>query len=372
MTNPETVAGAAAAAAGEAAAAAAGAAAAPAGERCFVLFACCIPVRGARRSVVCDLQRQSWHLIPNGLYEILTERRGMTEAQIKDFYEHEYDREIDGYFAFLSRHELGFFTAEPELFPPLALEFETPSRITNAILDVDAASAHDYATIFRQLDDLGCRAVEVRCFSPRRLAELAALLAPARAGRLRSIDLVVAHTPELDGAGLAELVAAETRLNSVTIHSAPAARQETMGRAVQVDWLVQAIDSPACCGQVHPRLFAVNIDSFGEARRFNSCLNRKVAVDARGEIRNCPSLPRSYGNVRDTSLHAAVAQRDFAALWAINKDQIEVCKDCEFRYICTDCRAYVTDAEDRYSKPAKCGYNPYTAEWDQPPGKEMA
>ena len=372
MTSPEALAADAGGAAAAREAGVPGEAGMPAGERCFVLFACCIPVRGARRSVICDLQRQSWHFIPNGLYEILTERRGMTEARIKDFYGHEYDREIDGYFAFLSRHELGFFTAEPERFPPLALDFQTPSRITNAIVDVDAASEHDYAAIFRQLDDLGCRAVEVRCFSPLRLAEIGALLAPARTGRLRSIDLVVAHAAELDGPELAELVAADTRLNSVTIHSAPAPREETMGRAVQVSWLVQAIDSPSCCGQVHPRLFTTNIDSFSEARRFNSCLNRKVAVDARGEIRNCPSLPRSYGNVRDTSLHAAVAQRDFAALWAINKDQIEVCKDCEFRYVCTDCRAYLTDAEDRYSKPAKCGYNPYTAEWDQPPGKEMA
>jgi SPASM domain peptide maturase of grasp-with-spasm system len=367
MTSPDADAGGGAAAT---AVPAAGVPAAAAGERCFMLFACCIAVRGARRSVVCDLQRQSWHLIPNGLYEILTERRGMTVAAIKDFYQHEFDPEIDGYFEFLGKHELGFFTAEPELFPPLALDFQTPSRITNAIIDVDAASDHEYATIFRQLDDLGCRAVEVRCFAPRRLAELRALLAPARAGRLRSIDLVLAHTPELDGEGLAELVAAETRLNSVTIHSAPAPRQATMGRAVEVCWLTQAIDSPACCGQVHPRLFTTNIDSFSEARRYNSCLNRKVAVDARGEIRNCPSLPRSYGNLRDTSLHAAVAQRDFAALWAINKDQIEVCKDCEFRYICTDCRAYLSDAQDRYSKPAKCGYDPYTAEWKPQPGKE--
>jgi radical SAM protein with 4Fe4S-binding SPASM domain len=71
----------------------------------------------------------------------------------------------------------------------------------------------------------------------------------------------------------------------------------------------------------------------------------------------------SYGNVRDVSLHSAVARRDFREMWEINKDQIEVCKDCEFRYICIDCRAYLSRQEDRYSKPAKCGYDPYTARW---------
>ncbi len=37
----------------------------------------------------------------------------------------------------------------------------------------------------------------------------------------------------------------------------------------------------------------------------------------------------------------------------------------EFRYICTDYRAYVEDPEDILSKPLKCGYNPYTGEWSE-------
>ena len=335
----------------------------------FSLFACCIPVRGARRSVICDLQRRTYRLIPNGLYEILSEHRGMTVEEIKAAYGNEYDTEIDGYFDFLLAHELGFFTAEPERFPPLDLEYHTPSRITNAIIDLDGASEHEFAAIFRQLDDLGCQAVELRAFAPLSLDELRDALAPTRGGRLRALDLVLAYTPEVDGPAFAELVAAERRLNSITVHSSPAARETTMGRSVSVTYILQAIDSPACCGVVHPRYFATNVETFTEARRFNSCLHRKIAIDARGEIRNCPSLPKSYGNIRDTSLHSALAQRDFTALWAINKDQIEVCKDCEFRYICVDCRAYLTDANDLYSKPAKCGYDPYSAEWHPPLGR---
>ena len=56
---------------------------------------------------------------------------------------------------------------------------------------------------------------------------------------------------------------------------------------------------------------------------------------------------------------------DFKKYWFINKDQIAVCKDCEFRYICTDCRAYIENPEDMYSKPLKCAYNPYTSEWEE-------
>jgi SPASM domain peptide maturase of grasp-with-spasm system len=336
-------------------------------EPVFVLFAGCVPVRGARRSTICDLQRQSFHFIPNGLYEILTEHTGATVAAIQASYDHEFDEEIDEYFAFLEHHELGFWCDDPERFPPLDLTWEAPERITNAIIDVDAESDHDFAKILSELDDLGCKALEVRCFHRPALAELRAILDAARYGRLRSIDLLAGYSPELTPDALASLVKTYRRVSSVVIHSAPESRTPAPDAAgVAIRYRREAIDSPRCCGKIHPGYFAIDVETFAEAQRHNTCLNRKVSVDARGEIRNCPSLPRSFGNVRATSLHSALAQRDFAALWSINKDQIAVCKDCEFRYICTDCRAYLKDTGDLYAKPSKCTYDPYTAEWQTP------
>jgi len=339
-------------------------------EPFFLLFACCVPVRGARRSVVCDLQRQCFHFIPNGLYEILTEHSGATVAEIKQRYDHEYDEEIDEYFEFLLRHELGFWCGDPagrERFPALDLTWETPERITNAILDVDERSAHDFAKILGELDDLGCKALEVRCFHRPALGELRALLDSARYGRLRSIDLLAGYSPELSPEALESLVKDCRRLSSLVIHSAPESRTVVLDRSgVAVRYRRERIDSPRCCGQIHPGYFALDVETFSEAQKHNTCLNRKISVDARGEIRNCPSLPKSYGNVGETSLHAALAQRDFSALWTINKDQIAVCKDCEFRYICTDCRAYLKEEGDLYAKPSKCTYDPYTAEWQWP------
>ncbi|HSN87853.1 MAG TPA: hypothetical protein VL025_13935, partial [Thermoanaerobaculia bacterium] len=132
----------------------------------FRLFASCIPVQGARRSVICDLQRGTYKLIPNGLYEILTEHRGRTVDEIKAAYDHEFDEEIDEYFQFLLDHEFGFWCDEPELFPDLDLTWDAPGRITNALIDVDAGSRHDFPALLRQLDTLGCSALEVRFFHP--------------------------------------------------------------------------------------------------------------------------------------------------------------------------------------------------------------
>jgi SPASM domain peptide maturase of grasp-with-spasm system len=330
----------------------------------FALFACCIPVKGARRSVVCDLQRQSFQFIPNGLYEILTEHAGKSIAEIQAVYDHEYDEEIEEYFAFLQHHELGFWCSDPDRFPVLDLTWETPERITNAILDVDERSDHDYGKILGELDDLGCKALEVRCFHGCTLNELRAILEAARFGRLRSIDLLVGYGPELGSDVLENLFKEHRRLSSIVVHSAPESRRFPLTRTgVALEYRTEVIDSPRCCGKIHPGYFVVDVETFAEGHKHNTCLNRKISVDARGEIRNCPSMARSYGNVREAPLHSALAQRDFAALWTINKDQIAICRDCEFRYICTDCRAYLQDADDLYSKPSKCTYDPYTAEW---------
>ena len=152
-------------------------------------------------------------------------------------------------------------------------------------------------------------------------------------------------------------------------HAAAAVQAELGRQGVEIEYIPQVIDSHRCCGQIHPAYFVTNLEAFSEAQKHNSCLNRKISIDARGEIKNCPSLPRSFGNAREASLHSALAQRDFTALWSINKDQIAVCKDCEFRYICTDCRAYLSDPSDLYAKPSKCTYDPYTAEWRDAEGR---
>ena len=64
---------------------------------------------------------------------------------------------------------------------------------------------------------------------------------------------------------------------------------------------------------------------------------------------------------------------EFKKVWSVNKDQIKICRDCEFRYMCSDCRAYTEDPKDIYSKPLKCGYDPYTnkgEDWSTNPLKQ--
>jgi SPASM domain peptide maturase of grasp-with-spasm system len=101
-----------------------------------------------------------------------------------------------------------------------------------------------------------------------------------------------------------------------------------------------------------------------ESKLYNNCLNRKLGIDIHGNIKNCTALNKSYGNLKDSNLIEIVSSLEFQKLWLIKKDDIMVCKDCEFRYMCSDCRAF-TENNDLYGKPKYCRYNPYKMEWNK-------
>ncbi len=124
------------------------------------------------------------------------------------------------------------------------------------------------------------------------------------------------------------------------------------------------------CGKVDLKYFNTNIQKVVEAMNYNSCLHKKISIDKYGNIKNCPAMPQSYGNIKELSLEEALNHTEFKKYWNLTKDNIEVCRDCEFRYICTDCRAYTEQSHSNSdgldtSKPLKCGYDPYTGEWKE-------
>lgn len=330
----------------------------------FRLHAHCIPVRGARRSTLCDLQRGTYRLIPNALYDVLTTCRDLTRPEIEAAFGEGSAPVLDAYFGFLEEHELGWWCDEPECFPPMELDWDAPSRVTHAIIDVGDESSHDFASLIPQLEALGCKSLQLRVFVPWTLREVERVLALTDRGALRSVELLLPHTEETRDEALFELQRAHPRLLSLFVHGASERRVAALPNFINtVVYRTEAVTSREHCGEVHPAYFVTNLYAFTEARKHNSCLNRKISVDQRGEIRNCPSMPRSFGNAATTPLHAALEHPAFREAWAVTKDQVETCRDCEFRYVCTDCRAYVRDSGEAHPKPAKCGYDPYTAEW---------
>jgi SPASM domain peptide maturase of grasp-with-spasm system len=148
------------------------------------------------------------------------------------------------------------------------------------------------------------------------------------------------------------------------IHSAPL----NFNHENYIIYVDEKLSSNFQCGNISEDTFSVNMGHFTESQEYNTCLNKKISIDKKGNIKNCLSMEKTFGNVFRDDIKSTIKTKEFQALWGINKDSIEGCKDCEFRYICSDCRCFIKDPENIYSQPAKCTYNPYICKWKDEEG----
>jgi SPASM domain peptide maturase of grasp-with-spasm system len=342
----------------------------------FKIFACCIAVQGKFRSIICDVQRGKIDFIPNGLFEILKEYDGKTIADVKNAHDVKDQRTIDEYFDFLIKEEYIFFSHHPEAFPRMSLTWQSPNIISNAIIDIEKPLPIDlYRKFAIELEEFGCKYLQIRVYNEISILLVEEIIASFFKSRVESVELLIKKDESLQVQSLESLGKKYARIRSVIVHSAEESTHLISSPRFNVFYSVTGLSNSKYCGFIPHQYFSVNRKMFTESHHHNSCLNRKIAIDAEGNIKNCPSMPQSFGNIKDTALAEALAHPDFKKYWNITKDQVKVCQDCEFRYICTDCRAYLEDPRDDYSKPLKCGYDPYTgqwAEWSTHPLKQRA
>ncbi|MFT3794694.1 grasp-with-spasm system SPASM domain peptide maturase [Flavobacterium sp.] len=334
----------------------------------FKLFSNCKIVKGASRALMMDLQKEKSTLIPLDLAEIVERlESGSTIDALKQMYGAA--EAIGQYLNFLVSGNYGFLCtrADFDLFPPIDFKFEIPNQISNAIIELNTVDAVFKDTI-GQLHGLGCIYVSIVKYAPLSLAEINEINEIMRPIRMVSYEIHgkydAALTPELI-AGMTEVY--HTKIVSLHLHNSPFAKKLEVGDigSFDVHYIESDITSFKQCGVVNLKNFYTNIDNLAESLNHNSCLHKKLSIDQFGNIKNCPATTQSFGNIRDTTLADALRQPDFKKYWNITKDEIDVCKDCEFRHICTDCRAFTEQPENPYSKPLKCGYSPYTNQWEE-------
>lgn len=332
-------------------------------KKILKLFSNCIPVKGAKRNIICDLQKNNFYFISDGLYEILTVHKDKELNEIKYLYNNKYDSEIDKYVSYMVENELAFFCSNPENFPDIEVKWDYPGHISNSIIEVDNNSSHDFKEIFSQLEKLGCKFLEVRFYNKTSLEKIKEVINYTDESKFRNIDLLIEFDFAIEIMLIEKMMIEYQRIGKIILHSVPESFISE-NKNTNIIFTKQIIKNNDCCGQVSIDYFTSNIEMYMESKLYNSCLNRKLSIDGLGDIKNCPSIKKSFGNIKETTLKHALEKQGFKDYWAINKDQIEVCKDCEFRYICTDCRAHIKDSNNIYSKPSKCTYNPYTAAWE--------
>jgi len=159
----------------------------------FKLFASCVPVKGAKRYVICDLARSEIFFIHERVYEILTLHKSRSIDEIKAYYEFEVNDQIDNYIEYLIKNELGFLTDEPDSFPESDLSWDHPSLITNAIIEWSNCSSYDIKGAINQLELLGCKFLEIRYYDEVDKEKVVEMVGMFNETKFRSINPVLKY-----------------------------------------------------------------------------------------------------------------------------------------------------------------------------------
>ena len=324
------------------------------------LFECCILIKGYKRSVILDTQRYTIDFVPNDLLEIIKKGKKKTIFDIMSKMDYK-DREIyQEYIDFLIEKEYAFFIDKSEIsfFPPLSLKWDSPNIISNAIICYNAQ--FQYFDILSQLDSLLCSSIHFLFFEDILFDNLNNFLLLIDNFTFQSIELLLNYNNSFTIEKLYSLFKYK-QIKKITFFSETNIDlKEDKIKVISGEKLT----TYNSCGGISKKMFTLNLPFFTESQLHNTCLNRKLCIDYEGNIKNCPAMEQSYGKFKDTTLKEAIEKPGFKDLWFIHKEQIDVCKDCEFRHICTDCRCFIKDPENIYSQPAKCSYNPYICKWE--------
>jgi len=324
----------------------------------FILFACCKPVRGAARSIICDLQRNSFIYITNDVFDMVSNSFSLLRVPDKNR-----KKNIIEVINYLIENEFGFITSEPENFPNINFSLnDYPEIIKNSIIDFDRNSNHNLLSVVDQLSELRCSAVELRFFDIISKDLFIKYLMCFEKSTIRTLDIILQFSNWTTLENIDKIFVLHKRLSKVIVCNSQEIRLSNPSMQSLIYFSTNKIDSALCCGNILPYYFQSNIEFFKEALTSNPCLDKKICVDSRGYLKNCPAMEKTYGHINDTKLKKCIENYRFKKLWNIKKDNIEVCKDCEFRYICPDCRAF-TQSNNYFSKPKKCNYDPYTNSW---------
>lgn len=329
----------------------------------IILNSNCVPVKGAVRATLCDLQIGKYYFVPNTLVDVLEHCRSHTVSQIYSEFGSDNKDILDNYFQFVTEKGLAIETSIPDQFPKISEKWSHPGKVSNSIIDFreEFFDSIDYQTILSELSRLGCSTIQFRAFSMFNKSRIPHLLDLLSNSRVHDIKFAIPHNVyNLDE--LQDFVKENARISEVVIFGSPEYREEKVSGALLL--FIRKKDlSPQSCGTICASNFSINIPHYTEAINHNSCLNKKISVDEIGNIKSCPSSLVVFGNVFENTLDEVLQKGDVKQAWNITKDQVEVCKDCEFRYICTDCRVFTEDSTALFAKPKKCGYDPYKATW---------
>ncbi len=314
--------------------------------------------RGVNRSCIVDTEKSTFCVVPNTLAFLFEEKRTLNIKKALVNLESEECEIVNDYIFFLIENNFAVLLEKEISFGSLDdKEIDIPASLYTVVIDTENFEGlYRKIKFFEEIPE----AIQLRLFFNVNMDILHNILNYLTVRGFRNIEILINHHND----------------NSVSNYAKVTATYEMLARLVVMGFNKNYIDNDNRliysqykltdehqCGKISDKLFMPNIQQITLSKGCNTCLYKKLSIDKNDNIKSCPSMKESLGIVGVDSFDKIMSSKDTQKFWHISKDQIKICKDCEFRRICTDCRAYTQSEDDLYSKPLKCGYDPFSGKW---------
>lgn len=309
-----------------------------------ILSANCFFVKGVKRNLIIDFQNNVWYHIDFDLdISNIKSLNNISEEDKKILFDNQILIEVP----------IGVV----KNFIPMNKAFEVPSIIEFGIVDRDKESTFSIKDVLLWFEDLLMKHCQFRYFGPINIREINEILNIVHDSIIESVEFIVPYNIQVVE-HFRKIKDLNSKLFSVTYHSCESDMIKLSEKSTHEFFTHEILLSADQCGVVHPGFFSNSKKHVLKSINYNSCLYKKIGIDVNGNIKNCPTIKNIIGhvsNIKELSFKDLTTE-----YWFIKKDEIEICQDCEFRYICSDCRVKV---DSQYSRPTTCEYNPYTGLW---------
>lgn len=336
----------------------------------FNLYSDIFITRGYNRILISDLGRNISKLYPLELYELIEELKSSSIESVLDNYDPESKTIVHEYIDYLLEKEYGFITQNDwdKNFPPLSYEYHDYQLVSNLFIEIEKLAVPE--TLIKSIANLNIKHLVVFCRSAASLQELIDFDLAFENTPLEGLEIYTAYSTALNATFLQTIQDRSQRIYHLVFYQCekvPVLENSSFKFMVDFTEDILSINS---CGKVSAEYFNTNMPKVLEALNHNSCLHKKLGIDINGNIKNCPAMPQSFGNINEMTLEEVIKQGTVQHYWHLKKEEVIICKDCEFRNVCTDCRAFTERSHYNnsgldISKPLKCGYDPYSNEWSE-------
>ncbi|HSH64698.1 MAG TPA: hypothetical protein VLB84_02635 [Bacteroidia bacterium] len=327
-----------------------------------VLYPNCIPVMGFKKIVFYDLERQRFNQFLKTDFFNMEEEKDCMEFDLKKV--HKNGMKLLQDYQFLmpesGDHVISFM--QPSQF----YKWKSPALITNTVLELSQYNGlleiEPFEHVMKLLERILCKHILLRINNYVSPELLKGLLQVVSLSSIQSIQLVLPFDKKYYTDDFGSFIMRQPKVKWLVFEKSPF-KKNLENKIFFCTHSVKNSEKKSV------EQFVTNLFLFSESQLHHTYFNRKLFIGSKGEIKNAPECAEIHGWIQDVEhtheLIKVIKTAAFQKLWYVIKERTEVCKDCEFRYMCIDNRIPLQRDNGYWYHEQACNYDPYSGLWKE-------